>query len=191
MEYVFFLRRHIEEIVTLSPEAFEQVAAFFTGRHIQRKEFLLKAGQRVISEFLVVEGCLKVMAYDDAGKEFILQFAQENWWVSDYPAYTRQSSAETDVQAVENSFVLELSAENRTIMCERVPEMHVFFERKAFKGYIASQKRVLSLLRNSAKEKYDLLLDQYPELFQRLPQKVIAQYLGISRETLSRLGKRQ
>lgn len=190
MEYVFFLRRHIEDIVSLSDEEFETVSGFFSGIHVRRKEYVINAGQKVTSEFLVVQGCLKATAYDEQGKEYILQFAQENWWVSDYPAYIRQSLAETEVQAVEDSYVLALSAEDREAMCGLVPKMHVFFGKKAFSGYIASQKRVLSLLRNSAKEKYDLLLDQYPELFQRLPQKVIAQYLGVSRETLSRLGKK-
>jgi len=189
MDYVFFLRHHIEEITPVSDGEFEIVSGFFSGRQVHRKDYIVKRGQKVTTEYLVVKGCLKVTAYDDEGKEYILQFAQENWWVSDYPAYAKAASAETDVQAVEDSYILELTAENRAKMCELVPKMHIFFSRKAFNGFIALQQRVLSLLRNSAKEKYDLLLQQYPELFQRLPQRVIAQYLGVSRETLSRLGK--
>jgi len=93
------------------------------------------------------------------------------------------------VQALEDSFLLALTMEARAKLAAAVPQMLVFYERKALGGYVATQKRVLSLLRNSAKEKYELLLDQYPQLFQRVPKKMIAHYLGVSRETLSRLHK--
>lgn len=190
MEYALFLRRHIEEIIKLTDNEFEQVLDCFIPHTLTKKDFLIKTGQRVTSEYLVVKGCLKTAAWDDDGKEYIVQFAMENWWISDYPAYARQAAADMDVQALEDSFVLALSAEHRQEMCNRVPRMYIFHGKKAMGGYIASQKRVLSLLRNSAREKYELLLHQYPELFQRLPKKTIAQYLGVSRETLSRLEKK-
>jgi len=187
MEHISFLRKHIAEIVSLTVAEFDSISGFFIPCDVKKKEYLIRVGQKVSAEFLVIRGCLKTIAYGDEGKEYIMQFAQENWWVSDYPAYARQSLSEMDVQAVEDSFLLSLSVPKKKEMCVLVPQMHMFFEKKAFNGYVAAQKRVLSLMRNSAKEKYELLLDQYPELFQRLPKKVIAQYLGVSRETLSRL----
>lgn len=190
MEYASLLRQHIGQIIALSDTAFDIVLGYFSGIQLPKKKYLIKAGQKVTAEYFVIQGCLKSAVYDDLGKEYIIQFAQENWWTSDYAAYVGRTLAETDIQAVEDCFVLELTRENRQRMCNEVPEMHIFFENKAFGGYVASQKRVLSLLRNSAKEKYNLLLDQHPELFQRLPHKIIAQYLGVSRETLSRLKKK-
>ncbi|WP_440134632.1 Crp/Fnr family transcriptional regulator [Chitinophaga sancti] len=189
MEYASFLRQHIEELVTLSDDAFEIVLNAFVPVSLSKKEYLIKVGQKVGAEYFVVRGCLKTAAYDDAGKEHIIQFAMENWWVSDYPAYAKHGNAEMDVQALEDCFVLSLSMEARAALAHQVPEMLSFYERKALSGYVATQKRVLSLLRNSAKEKYELLLDQYPQLFQRVPKKMIAHYLGVSRETLSRLHK--
>ncbi|UOQ72014.1 Crp/Fnr family transcriptional regulator [Hymenobacter cellulosilyticus] len=159
-------------------------------RTVAKQEYLIEVGHRVTTEFLVVKGCLKTSAYDAEGKEYIVQFALENWWVSDYPALTHKASAGMAVQALEPSIVLELPVEQRDNMCQQVPAMHIFFGNKALRGYVAAQNRVLSLLRNSAKEKYELLLGQYPELFQRLPKKTLAHYLGVSRETLSRLEKR-
>ena len=189
MEYSTFLRSHIEQVVSLSENEFTLAAGFFTPVRVVRKGFLLQAGQRVSSEFLVVSGCIKTSSYDTAGKEYILQFAIENWWVSDYPAYMDKGLGELVVQALEDSVVLEISLERKRQMCELIPKMHVFHGSKALAGYIAAQKRILSLLRNSAKEKYDLLLSLYPGLFQRIPKKTIAAYLGVSRETLSRLEK--
>ncbi|WP_245896551.1 Crp/Fnr family transcriptional regulator [Flavobacterium sediminis] len=189
MEYASFLRQHIEEIVRLTDDEFEMISGYFVPRKVSRKEYLIKGGQIVTSEFLVVEGLLKAFMFDDSGKEHIIQFAMENWWVSDYPAFSKQESGEICVQALETCIVLELSLEHKKKMCEEVPKMYQFHAQKAFSGYVALQKRVLSMLKNSAKEKYELLLSQYPQLFQRVSKTMIAHYLGLSRETLSRLVK--
>jgi CRP-like cAMP-binding protein len=126
MEYASFLRRHIEEIVTLTDEEFDQVSAYFVPLAVDKKTLLIKTGQRVISEYLVVKGCLKTFAMDEAGNEFITQFATENWWVSDYPAYIQKTPAELNVQALENSYVLRTTLEHRQAMSNKVPKMHIF-----------------------------------------------------------------
>lgn len=185
-----FLRKQIEEIVPLSEQDFEVVQSYFKPLEVSKKTFLIKGGQIVTSEFFVVKGLLKSFNDDPMGREHIVQFAMEGWWISDYPAYAKQTSGEICVQALEDCFVLELKKEHKRQMCEQVPSMTEFFGRKSFQGYVALQKRVLSLLKNSAAEKYDLLLEQYPKLFQRVSKTLLAHYLGVSRETLSRLEKR-
>lgn len=187
MEHAAFLRKHLEEIITLSDEEFELVYSCFTPKRVNKKELLIKSGDKVVSEFLVAQGLLKAYMHDLSGKEHIIQFAMENWWISDYPAYKLQATGEMCVQALEPCLVLELTLENRAKLCEQLPKMIRFHEVKAFNGYVALQKRVLSLMKNSTKENYDLLLDQYPELFQRVSKTMIAHYLGVSRESLSRL----
>ena len=189
MEYAAFLRKHIEEIVTLTEEEFNLILPYFIPKTIKRKEYLIKEGRIVHSEFFVLKGLLKAFMFDDNGKEFIVQFAMENWWISDYPAYKIQGKGDLCVQALEDCMVLELSLENKNKICELVPKMYRFHGKKAFNGFVALQKRVLSLMRNSAKEKYELLLEQYPALFQKVSKTMIAYYLGVSRETLSRLSK--
>lgn len=189
MEFSVFLRTHIEEIVSLTDEEFALVCTYFKPRNVAKKAYLIESGQIVKSEFLVQQGLLKAFMHDDLMKEHILQFAMESWWVSDYPAYSRQTKAEMCVQALEPCWVLELSLENKNEMCERVPKMYQFHGIKSFSGYVSLQKRVLSMMKNSAKEKHELLLNQYPELFQRVSKTMIAHYLGVSRETLSRLEK--
>lgn len=187
MEHAAFLREHIEKVTPVSDEEFEIIQTYFNPVAIRRKDFLIRSGQKVTSEYLVVKGLLKAFVYDDTGKEHIIQFAMENWWISDYPAYRLQSGGNWCVQALEACLVLELSAAGKQRMCETVPAMYQFHGAKAFGGFVALQKRVLSLMKNSAKEKYELLLEQYPELFQRVSKTMIAHYLGVSRETLSRL----
>lgn len=189
MEYAAFLRKHIEEVIPLTHEEFELIIPYFKLIEIQRKDYLIKSGRKVIAEYLVLKGLLKAFMHDDMEREHIIQFAMENWWISDYPAYRLQSKGELCVQALEPCLVLELSLENKQRMCEAVPAMYRFHGTKAFGGFVALQKRVLSLMKNSAKEKYELLLEQYPALFQRVSKTMIAHYLGVSRETLSRLHK--
>lgn len=190
MEYASFLRRQIQQIILLNDSEFEIVQTYFHPKAVKKKEYLINNGDKVTSEFLVVEGCLKAFTFDELGKEHIIQFAMENWWISDYPAYANQDFGEMCVQALENCIVLELNYADKIEMCQRVPKMNIFHGKKSFSGYVALQKRVLSLLRNSASEKYELLLQQYPELFQRVSKTMIAHYLGVSRETLSRLEKK-
>jgi len=190
MEYASFLRDHIEAIVPLSDNEFSIVQSHFHPRSVLKKDFLIQPGTVVQSEFLVVKGLLKSFCEDDDLKEHILQFAMEGWWISDYPAYAKQQKGESAVQALEDCVVLELSYADKVAMCDSVPRMYAFHGKKSFGGYVALQQRVLSLLRNSAKEKYELLLSQYPQLFQRVPKTLLAHYLGVSRETLSRLEKR-
>ena len=190
MEYASFLRQHIEQIVPLTNEEFELVLGYFKPKKIAKKQYLIKAGQKVTSEFLVINGLLKAFLFDEKGKEHIIQFAMENWWISDYPAYAKQHTGEMCVQALENCDILELSMEDKNQLCEALPKMYRFYGQKSFGGFVGQQKRVLSMMKNSPNEKYELLLDQYPQLFQRVSKTMIAHFLGVSRETLSRLHKK-
>lgn len=190
MEYSQFLHRHISQVVSLSDSEFEIVLKAFRPIHVSKKNLLLSCDELVTKEYLVVKGCMKSFTYDETGKEYIVQFAMENWWISDYPAYAKQTPATICIQALEDCLVLELDFRVKQELMEKVPKMIAFFGAKAFSGYVALQKRVLSLLKNSASEKYELLLSQYPELFQRVSKTTLSHYLGVSRETLSRLHKK-
>lgn len=191
MEYASFLRNHIGSVVPVTEEELELITHCFTPVFVPKKTSLLSCDQLVSREYLVVEGCMKLFIVDEADKEYIIQFAMENWWISDYPAYHFKTKSTTCIQALEDCVVLELTAENKQKLTREIPAMMAFFGQKSFSGYVALQKRVLSLLKNSAKEKYELLLAQYPELFQRVSKTMIAHYLGVSRETLSRLEKKK
>ncbi|OJV55463.1 MAG: hypothetical protein BGO31_19045 [Bacteroidetes bacterium 43-16] len=189
MNFSDFLRNHITAIVPLNEEEFDFVQSFFMPMKVKKKTLLIEAGQIVTSEFLVAKGLLKAFMHDEAIREHIVQFAMEDWWISDYPAYAIQSKGQLCVQALEDCEVLALSLADKAAICATLPKMYQFFGQKAFGGYVALQKRVLSMMKNAAKEKYALLLQTYPELFQRVSKTMIAHYLGVSRETLSRLHK--
>jgi len=181
------LRQHIEKITPLTDKEFEYILSHFVPKKLKKHQFLIQAGNLVSNDFFVVKGLVKASFTNNEGKEHILQFAMEDWWVCDYQAYFKETPATLDVDCLEEVEVLCLSLSNREKLCADLHKIEHFFRRKSNFGYVAMQQRVLSLMNNNAKERYEQLLKQYPDLFQRVPKTLIASYLGVSRETLSRL----
>lgn len=181
------LRKHIEKITPLSDEEFEYVLSHFTVKKLKKHQFLIQEGNSVPQDFFVLKGLLKASFTNDDDKEHILQFAMEDWWICDYQAHFTQTNAILNIDCLEDSEVLCLPLANREKICAEFHKIEHYFRRKSNLGYIALQQRILSLMNNNAKERYEQLLLQYPSLFQRVPKTLIASYLGVSRETLSRL----
>jgi len=182
------LRKYIESVVSLTDEEFEYVASHFQIKKLRKHSFLVQEGDLVENDYFVVKGCLKAYFYDEPkAKEYIYQFAIEDWWITDRDAYFKKDRATVTIDCLEDSELLSLSLHNREKLCAEMHKMEHFFCVKASLGYASLQKRILSLIRNNAKERYALFMQQYPHLLQRIPKTLIASYLGISRETLSRL----
>jgi len=181
------LRSHIEEIVPLTDEEFAIIRAHFTFRKVRKHQFLIQEGDGVHYSYFVVSGLLKLSHIDANGKEHILHFATEDWWVSDYRAWFRKTNATMSLDCLEDAEVLCISLEDHKKLMAALPKLEHFFLEKSYLSYIASQQRILSLLSTSAKERYEQFLQQYPSLVQRVNKTLLASYLGISRETLSRL----
>jgi CRP-like cAMP-binding protein len=181
------LREHIEKITPLTDSEFDYILSHFTIKKLKKHQFLLQEEDAVQNDYLVTRGLLKAYHVNEDGKEHIIQFAMENWWVTDYQAYFNQNKSTIFIDCIEDSEVLSLSLFNREKICADLHKMEHFFRKKSNAGYVALQRRILSLLNNNARERYDQLLLQYPQLFQRVPKTLLASYLGVSRETLSRL----
>ncbi|MDE1192695.1 MAG: Crp/Fnr family transcriptional regulator [Arachidicoccus sp.] len=181
------LRQHIEEIIKLTDEEFEYVLSHFTYRRFLKNQYVIQNGDYAKYDYFVLNGLLKSWQIDEKGKSHIVLFATENWWISDPQAYHNQSNAILNVDCLEDSETLSISLENREKLCAEMRKMEYFFRKKTTAGYVASQKRILSLISYNAKQRYEYLIQQYPGLLQRVPKSLIASYLGISRETLSRL----
>jgi CRP-like cAMP-binding protein len=181
------LRQHIEEIVQITDSEFEYVLSHFTQKKFRKHQFVVQEGQLVENDFFVLNGCLKSYSTDANGKEHIIQFGLQNWWITDYQAYYNQTTATVSIDCIENTELLCLSFQNREKLCAELHKIEHFFRKKTNRRNVALQNRILSLLSSNAKERYDKLLEQYPQLFQKVPKHLIASYLGVTRETLSRL----
>jgi CRP-like cAMP-binding protein len=184
------LRAHFEELIHLTDEEFASILSYFTVKKLKKHQFLIQIGDHVHHSYWVKKGLLKATFIDEKEKEHIIQFAMENWWITDYQAYFTQTQAIVNVDCLEDSELYCLSYENREKLCSELQKVEYFFRKKANSGFVALQKRMLSFLSNNIKERYEILLSQYPDLFQRVSKTIIASYLGVSRESLSRLNSR-
>ena len=181
------LRSHIEQIVPLTDDEFSFVLAHFTTKEFKKKQCIFRRGDNVRYAYFIASGLLKLIYTDDAANQHIVSFAMEDWWESDFYAYFTKTKATMSLKCLEATKVFCLSLEDYQKLCSDMQKMESFFLQKSNLGFIGSQQRILSLLTTNAKERYEQLLKQYPALFQRVSKTQLASYLGVSRETLSRL----
>lgn len=182
-----FLKEHIQAIIMLTDDEFEVVQGSFIKKRFRKRQFLIQEHQPVHEIFLIEKGILKSSFIDHTGKEHILQFAASNWWISDFAAFFKQETSSLAIDCIEDCEVYAISYEDLNTLCIKVPAIEHFFRVKSNFGYIALQQRILSLMSKSAKERYEDFIKQYPGFTDHIPKQLIASYLGVSRETLSRL----
>ncbi|MBX0289849.1 Crp/Fnr family transcriptional regulator [Hymenobacter sp. HSC-4F20] len=180
-------REHIEAIVPLTDAEFELIYSHFSVRKYKKHQFLIQEGEPVKYAYFIVSGLVKLVYADALGKQHIVSFAMEDWWESDFGAYYTQSKAAMSLICIEDTEVLCLAFDDYHKLCATFHKMEHFFLMKSNFGHVGAQQRILSLLTTNAKERYAQLLKKSPALFQRVSKTMLAAYLGVSRETLSRL----
>ncbi|MEW7290512.1 Crp/Fnr family transcriptional regulator [Aquimarina sp. 2304DJ70-9] len=181
------LKKHIKEVIFITDDEFSFVLSHFSFEKYKKNDFLIQQGEHVKHCYFVISGLLKLVYDDKNGKQHIISFAMEDWWESDFLSYFTQTKAKMSLQCIEATNVFCLTLKNYQKLSTSLHKMESFFLKKSISGHIASQNRILSFLTSNAKERYEHLLKTYPSLFQRVPKTLLASYLGVSRETLSRL----
>ena len=187
MEAKEFLKAHIAKTALLTDDEFDYFFSHFKSRRFQKGQSIITGGDVVDSEYFVVSGCLKSFFINDELKMFILQFAMPTWWASDYNALYNHTKATINVDCITDAEVLYLSNSDREKLCNEIHQVEHFFRWRTNRGYVAAHKRLLSFMNNNVKYRYEELLKLYPELHDTVSKNLIAAYLGVSRETLSRL----
>jgi CRP-like cAMP-binding protein len=187
MEAKEILKAHVAKMAILTDEQFDYFFSHFKYQSYKKGQSIITAGDPVTCEYFVLSGCLKSFYINDDLKMFILQFAMPTWWASDFNALYSHTKATINVDCITDAEVLCLSNDNREKLCSEIHQVEHFFRWRTNKGYVAAQKRLLSFMNNDAKHRYEELLKLYPELYNIVPKNLIAAYLGVSRETLSRL----
>jgi CRP-like cAMP-binding protein len=168
----------------------EQTAIFcskFKVRRTKRNELLLQAGEVCPHIYFVNSGCLRVYMMDVEGRESTRFLIFENGFGTAFPSFTLQEPSLAYIQSIEPSEVLYLSLHDFRDLLDNFPGWERLYRIKLEMDYIASIKRIESLITMDAKQRYNLLMDTHPRVIQRLPSRIVADYLGISQETLSRL----
>jgi len=185
------LKKHLEKFIQINEEEFQEIAAFFKTITIRKKENLLIEGAICKSHYFVLEGCLRKFFINEKGIEQTTEFAIENWWITDNIAYERGSTSPFYIQAVENSKIVSIDREAQEKLLEEFPKMERYFRFIYQRAYAASQMRIKYLYEFSKEDFYEQLCQQQPEFVQRIPQYLIASFLGFSPEYLSEIRKKK
>jgi CRP-like cAMP-binding protein len=185
------LIQHIQKMTSIQEMDEENILSFFDTRHFRKKDLLQEEGKPCTSYFFVVKGCLRLFFIDDHGLEQTLQFALENWWMTDLDAFCAGRRSVYTIQALEDTEVLVLYAKNYALLPEQIPLMEKYFRLMYERAYAASLHRIRMISRMPKNEFYELFESKYPEFMQRIPQKVLASFLGFTPEYLSELRKKR
>jgi CRP-like cAMP-binding protein len=164
---------------------------YFQYKTYPKKEFLLKEGQVCRSLHFVEKGCLRMYFMNSRMAEQITQFALENWWISDYFSFMDKKPSGYFIQAVEKSEVLSIDVQSLDAMLKEVPQMERYLRIVMQRAVAASQLRIKYMYELTKEEFYTHFCTSFPEFVQRVPQYMIASYLGLSPEYVSELRKKK
>lgn len=180
------LKNNIDIFKDLTDKEFFELKNVFHSKKYVKGDFIIKENDKVQNIYFILSGLVKLSYFDANAKEIILSFAYENWWDTDFSAFYNQTQATLTLQCLEDTEVYSLTFDNYLMILDKY-RLSKYFLEKSIRGHIASQKRILSLLTLTPQGRYEQFLQLYPLLIQRIPKSVLSLYLGVSRETLSRL----
>lgn len=179
--------KNISRYISLTKEEEEYFISLLKPKKLRKRQYLLQAGDICRFESYVNKGCLRQYVVDDAGKEHLLSFAIEDWWISDFDSLLNNKPALTFIEAVEESEILMIENKSFEEMLNHSPKFERHFRIMLQRAYVAHQRRIIENISLPAEDRYRLFTQRYPDIEQRLPLKQIASYLGITPESLSRI----
>jgi CRP/FNR family transcriptional regulator, anaerobic regulatory protein len=177
------LQKHID----LSRQEQEMLSEFLVLKTVKKKQFLLHEGQIAKDVAFVVSGCLRSYSIDQNGFEHILQFAPEGWWITDMYSFISQQPTHLNIDALIDTEVYLLSRQNQLELFDKIPKLERYFRIVTENSLVGSRQRLIDNLSLTASQRYGNFCDTYPTLIHDLPQKLIAAYIGVTPEFLSKL----
>ena len=183
------LFQKVKEKVSLTPEEEEICKSLFIPKKLRKRQYLLQEGDVCRHTAFIEKGTLRVYTVDEKGGEHIIQFGIEGWWVGDLYSFLTKEPSTYNIEALEDSELLLLSQSASEELVHKVPKFERYQRLLIENAYIALQRRIMTSMTQPAEEKYTRLVQAYPAIVQRVPQHMIASYLGITPETLSRIRK--
>lgn len=179
----------INSLTPLTDEEFNKLQAFFLPKKLRKRQFLVQAEEECKYLAFVEKGILRSFTIDSKGSEHVVQFAFEGWWISDVSGFFTGEPSTYSIDVLDNAELLILTRANMEKMFAEVPKLERFFRILIQNSYIALQRRMAGTLTLSAEERYLNLLNSSPDIASKIPQHMVASYLGVTPETLSRIRK--
>jgi len=170
-----------------TPEDLQLMRSLATVKKVRRKELLLREGEICRHKIFITKGLLKTYAVGHDGVEHILRFSPENSWTTDHEGMKTQTPSRINIEALENTEVILWTRESMAELFASIPAFKVYMVRLMETALKATHERVLINLSYTSEEKYEDFIASFPDVFRRVPLHMVASYLGVSRETLSRI----
>ena len=183
------IETYLSEILEIPKDAMTTCSGFYVSKKVAKNEFLLREGEICLDTFFVEKGLLRMFSLDKNGKEHVIQFAPENWLISDRSSLNFNEKSKFYIEAIEDTEVFILGNDFFTKMIENYPHIAERNDLLLQKHIRNLQNRVNSLLADTAEERYMNFIKMYPDILLRVPQWMVASYLGITPESLSRVRK--
>ncbi|CAN5556508.1 Crp/Fnr family transcriptional regulator [soil metagenome] len=185
MYELFF--QNFNKKIPLTREEELQVKRYLTPKKLRKKQYLLQEGDICKSIAFIEKGALKAYSIDESGNERIIQFGMEGWVISDLYSFITGEPATYNIDAIEDAELVLIGKQAHEELLQQLPKYETFTRLNITGAYIAMQKRLTSILSSSLEERYANFIALYPDIIQRVPQHMIASYMGLTPETLSRV----
>jgi len=183
------LQAYLQARATFTDEEFDFMRTIFIPKTVRAGELLHRAGEVATHAAFVAQGCLRSYVIDGKGKEHIVMFAPESWWLADSTSLATRAPSMYFVDAIEDSDVLLIDPASHEKVIDRVPGYAAALRAGLQKHAAAKDQRIVKSLSTSAEERYLDFVATYPSISMRVPQWMVASYLGVSPETISRIRK--
>lgn len=181
------LLQNLSRHISLSAEDKKKISDRFRIQDVQRKEVLIHEGQIARDVAFVLSGCLRSYSVDENGFEHILQFAPADWWITDMYSFISQKPAYLNVEVISAGSVALLSREDQIVLFNEVPALERYFRIITENALVSTRQRLIDNLSLTARQRYQHFCETYPSLVHDIPQKLIASYIGVTPEFLSKM----
>ena len=188
MYELFF--QNFNKKVAITEEEETLIKTYLTPKKLRKKQYLLQEGDICKTYAFVEKGALRAYSADDNGNEHIIQFGLEGWIISDMYSFLTGEPATYNIDAIEDAELVLISKSAHDELLQKLPKYETFTRLNITGAYIAMQKRITSIISSPLEELYANFTALYPDIVQRVPQHMIASYMGLTPETLSRIRRR-
>lgn len=178
---------HFRKFVSISDAEIDVIESYIKRNPVKKKSELLRNGQVCKSLYFVEKGCLRMYFINSKSAEQIIQFAIEGWWIADFFSFMDNTASEYFIQSIEASEVVSIEQQSFEHVLKAVPQLERYFRIIMQKNLAASQLRAKYLYEMSKEEFYHHFTSSFPDFVQRVPQYMIASYLGLTPEYVSEL----
>jgi len=183
--------KNISRLINLTDEEKEIFVSHLHIVKVKKKQFIVQPGFVCNHRNYILKGAFQIYLVANDGQEHTIGLSVEDWWPSDFASYITQEPATLFVEAVEDATLIQLSYKDEQLLYEQVPKFERFFRLQVELAGVAIQKRMLGTISKTAEERYDEFVKKYPSLLQRFPQYIIASYLGMTTQYLSKIRRQQ